>query len=245
MQAWLAGLAGLTALTTLEMSGCNVTSLEGCACRNAQLSARGERLTPAGCSFPALPALTKLVMSDNQAFAGAGLAVLAQQAPRLTHLDLSNSKLAAVADLAPLASLPLGSLDLCDTPAAKDKAYREAAFKLFPGLEALDGADAEGEEVEESDGEDEDEACGCGDVTLTAADARLRRRSRAPRGCWAASLMRRMMNLRGTRAAKRRRCGRGSGWVALRAEACCSQEDEGEEGEEEAEAEPPAKVARA
>ena len=108
-----------------------------------------------------MPALTHLVMSDNQAFAGAGLATLAKQAPLLARLDLSNSKVAAVAELAPLSST-LSSLDLSDTPAAKAEGYRETAFKLLPALESLDGRDAKGEEVDESeDSESEDEARSC------------------------------------------------------------------------------------
>ena len=156
-QAWLESLASLPALRTLSLSNCSIASLEGCArtraCTHAICPPALNPAPPLACvsaSFPSLPALRKLYLSDNRI--PGGLAGLAAAAPALELLDLSNNKLAAVDALSPLAALQqLGALDLGGCPvaesdAAKEEAYRAAAFALLPKLTWLDGRNRAGEE---------------------------------------------------------------------------------------------------
>ncbi|XP_060792843.1 acidic leucine-rich nuclear phosphoprotein 32 family member B-like [Neoarius graeffei] len=109
-------------------------------------------------NLPKLHKLKKLELSDNRI--SAGLEVLAEKLPNLTHLNLSGNKLKDLSMLEPLRDLPrLKSLDLfnCEVTTLDD--YRASVFKLLPQITYLDGYDPEDREVSDSDAEggDEDE----------------------------------------------------------------------------------------
>ncbi|KAB5546782.1 hypothetical protein PHYPO_G00075880 [Pangasianodon hypophthalmus] len=109
-------------------------------------------------NLPKLPKLKKLELSDNRI--SAGLEILAEKLPNLTHLNLSGNKLKDLSMLEPLRDLPrLKSLDLfnCEVTTLDD--YRASVFKLLPQITYLDGYDPEDREVSDSDAEggDEDE----------------------------------------------------------------------------------------
>ncbi len=100
-------------------------------------------------SFPSLPALRRLQLSDNRI--SGGLEALAAGAPGVESLNLSNCKIPSVEALRPLASLAsLSALDLTGCPLASgdDAAYRAAVFALLPQLKMLDrrGAAPDAEE---------------------------------------------------------------------------------------------------
>ncbi|KAK1803639.1 hypothetical protein P4O66_020756, partial [Electrophorus voltai] len=94
----------------------------------------------------------QLELSDNRI--SAGLEVLADQLPNLTHLNLSGNKLKDLSTLEPLRNLHrLKSLDLfnCEVTTLDD--YRGSVFKLLPQITYLDGYDPDDREVSDSDAE--------------------------------------------------------------------------------------------
>lgn len=105
--------------------------------------------------FPRLPALRRLILSDNRISGGLEFLVVAGL-DALRDLDLSNNRIQSLDDLAPLARLQLASLDLYECPVTKIKNYRSKVFASIPSLKYLDKVDADGNERPESD-EDEDE----------------------------------------------------------------------------------------
>ncbi|XP_020095170.1 acidic leucine-rich nuclear phosphoprotein 32-related protein 2-like [Ananas comosus] len=106
--------------------------------------------------FPRLPRLRRLVLSDNRV-AGGLAALAAAGLAALRHLDLSNNRIAAAEDLAPLAALGLESLDLYECPVTRVEGYRSKVFGMIPSLKYLDKIDADGKERLDSDDEEEDE----------------------------------------------------------------------------------------
>ena len=85
-----------------------------------------------------------------------GLEALAK-CPKLASLNLSGNKLAAVSDLAPLASLEnLSHLELGNCDLVSSENYRKEVFSLLPHLKYLDGLDQSG--VEEANGKASGEA---------------------------------------------------------------------------------------
>lgn len=104
------GLHGLSSLQELSLVNCGITSLDGCgagaltpalcarrlATRSAPAApfrgalSRPPRRVVHRRSFPPLPALARLLLSDN-GVAG-GLAALAASTPSLTSLDLSGNR---------------------------------------------------------------------------------------------------------------------------------------------------------
>ena len=144
------------------MNGCNLSSLDGRVSRGAAAAARVcAQLTRGGArgSFPSLPALRKLHLSDNR-IAG-GLEALVAGAPAVELLDLSNNKVSSASALAPLAQLPkLSALDLAGCPLAQagdEGAYRGAVLAALPRLEWLDNKNRAGQEGEEDGSEDEED----------------------------------------------------------------------------------------
>ncbi|RZC55093.1 hypothetical protein C5167_013944 [Papaver somniferum] len=122
--------------------------------------------------FPCITTLQKLNLSDNRIVRGLEFLVKAGL-DSLRDLDLSNNRIQAVEDLAPLAELKLESLDLYECPVTKIKDYRSRVFGLIKSLQYLDKMDVNGVEVLESDEdeedddeeeEDEEEDVGCGEV---------------------------------------------------------------------------------
>ncbi|KAG1368482.1 acidic leucine-rich nuclear phosphoprotein 32-related protein-like [Cocos nucifera] len=106
--------------------------------------------------FPRLPALQRLILSDNRIAGGLEFLVEAGL-DALRDLDLSNNRIQSLDDLAPLARLRLVSLDLYECPVTKIKDYRSRVFGLIPSLKYLDKMDADGNERPESDEEEEEE----------------------------------------------------------------------------------------
>ncbi|XP_057389620.1 acidic leucine-rich nuclear phosphoprotein 32 family member B-like isoform X2 [Balaenoptera acutorostrata] len=110
-------------------------------------------------NLPKLPKLKKLEPSDNRIFAG--LDMLAEKLPNLTHLNLSGNKLKDISTLKPSKKLECPkSLDLFNCEVTNLNDYQESVFKLLPQLTYLDGYDREDSETPDSDAEvdaDEDE----------------------------------------------------------------------------------------
>ncbi|THU53987.1 hypothetical protein C4D60_Mb10t20220 [Musa balbisiana] len=125
----------LAALEHLSVANVRLSSLEG---------------------FPCLPALRRLVLSDNRIVGGLH-ALVDARLDALRDLDLSNNRIASVEDLAPLAKLRLESLDLYECPVTKIEGYRSKVFGLFGSLKYLDKADANGNERTETDDEEEED----------------------------------------------------------------------------------------
>lgn len=109
-------------------------------------------------SFPSLPALKHLNLSDNS-IAG-GLESVVAACPNLKVLELSNCRLVSLDALKPLAALAqLRKLDLQDCPLAGSGAYRAQVLSLLPQVAVLDhvGKDSQPGEEDEDDDEDDDE----------------------------------------------------------------------------------------
>lgn len=103
-------------------------------------------------SFPKLPALRKLELSDNRILNA--LSHLTGS-PKLTHLNLSGNRIKDFDELKPLKDLQnLEVLDLFNNEVTMTPNYREKIFELIPSLKYLDGFDKEDLEAPS----DEDEA---------------------------------------------------------------------------------------
>jgi len=103
-------------------------------------------------SFPKLPALLKLELSDNRI---SGTLSCLKHLSTLTHLNLSGNKIKTLDALEPLADLhKLRSLDLFNNEVTKVDGYRESLFKMVPSLTYLDGFDCNDEEALDSDDEE-------------------------------------------------------------------------------------------
>jgi len=103
-------------------------------------------------SFPKLPALLKLELSDNRI---SGTLSCLKHLSTLTHLNLSGNKIKTLDALEPLADLhKLRSLDLFNNEVTKVDGYRESLFKMVPSLTYLDGFDCNDQEALDSDDEE-------------------------------------------------------------------------------------------
>lgn len=117
-------------------------------------------------SFPSLPRLETLELSDNRLAGNLGsLAHLTT----LLKLSLAGNRISSMSEIAALAPTETAglkcivSLDFFDCPVTKIENYRESVFAMFPTLQILDGANREGEECTlteaEDDESDEDAEC--------------------------------------------------------------------------------------
>ncbi|TRO80219.1 leucine-rich repeat protein, partial [Glycocaulis profundi] len=130
----------------LNLEGCLATEIEGLTdeytCLEKLNMSNVGLTTLAG--LPALPALTHLDVSGNPITDG--LDAL-KGCPSLVSLNLSGNKLAAISDLAPLASLEnLFSLEMGDCDLVSVDGYRKEVFSILPSLKILDGLDQNGVE---------------------------------------------------------------------------------------------------
>ncbi|KAF2351998.1 Leucine-rich repeat domain L domain-like [Trinorchestia longiramus] len=106
-------------------------------------------------SFPRLPSLEKLELSDN--WISGGLEALTCL-PKLMYLNLSGNKITSIDTLKPLKSIStLVNLDLFNCDVVNEEDYRNKVFDLIPSLVYLDGFDKEGNELDDED-DDEDAA---------------------------------------------------------------------------------------
>ncbi|XP_055606653.1 acidic leucine-rich nuclear phosphoprotein 32 family member A isoform X1 [Uranotaenia lowii] len=114
-------------------------------------------------SFPKLPALRKLELSDNRILNGLNHLV---DSPQLTHLNLSGNRIKDFEELTPLKELKnLEVLDLFNNEVTSTDNYRDKIFALIPSLKYLDGFDkddteAPSDEDEDANGYDDDEENG-------------------------------------------------------------------------------------
>lgn len=103
-------------------------------------------------SFPKLPALRKLELSDNRI--SNALSHLTGS-PKLTHLNLSGNRIKDFDELKPLKDLAnLEVLDLFNNEVTMTQNYREKIFELIPSLKYLDGFDKEDLEAPSDEEED-------------------------------------------------------------------------------------------
>lgn len=101
-------------------------------------------------SFPKLPSLRKLELSDNRI--SNGLCHLTGS-PKLTNLNLSGNRIKDLSELEPLKELgELEMLDLFNNAVTSVDEYRKKIFDMIPSLKYLDGFDRNDKEVP-SDGE--------------------------------------------------------------------------------------------
>eukprot|EP01147_Barroeca_monosierra_P003814 gene3814-6324_t len=107
--------------------------------------------------FPTLPALEKLLLTDNRLSKGfEKLAVCTN----LRYIDLGGNKIRSLDVLAPLSSLPnLERIIVMNNPASDESDYREKVFQLLPNVTYVDSMDREGNEnlTEDEDDEEEDD----------------------------------------------------------------------------------------
>ena len=119
------------------------------------ISFRGSGLTSLR-NFPKNKHLIKVELSDNHI--SEGLEPLGE-IPNLFLVSLENNQISSFEVIQPLARLEgLLSLDLHGNPIADDPQYLKRVFELIPSLKALDGLDADGNEVDEIIPEEEIES---------------------------------------------------------------------------------------
>lgn len=141
-------------ITELILDNCRSTAIEGLTDSFTALEVLS--LINVGLislkSFPKLPSLRKLELSDNRI--SNGLSHLTGS-PKLTHLNLSGNRIKDFEELKPLKELVnLEVLDLFNNEVTTTEEYRDKIFELIPSLKYLDGFDKDDTEAP-SDEEDE------------------------------------------------------------------------------------------
>jgi len=138
----------------LNLDNCRSTAIEGLTDEFTaleKLSLINVGLTSLK-SFPKLPSLKKLELSDNRI--SSGLSHLLTS-PKLTILNLSGNKIKDFDELKPLSSMEkLEILDLFNNEVTSAENYRNNVFRLIPSLKFLDGFDKDDNEAP-SDDDDE------------------------------------------------------------------------------------------
>lgn len=138
----------------LNLDNCRSTSIEGLTDEFTaleKLSLINVGLTSLK-SFPKLPSLKKLELSDNRISSGLNHLLTS---PKLTSLNLSGNKIKDFDELKPLKSLEkLEVLDLFNNEVTSSENYRNNIFELIPSLKYLDGFDKDDDEAP-SDEDDE------------------------------------------------------------------------------------------
>jgi len=145
-------------ITELNLDNCRSTQMEGLTddFKNLKsLSLNNVGLTTLK-SFPNLPQLKKLELSDNRLCDSLG--VLTATCPKLSHLNLSGNKIKDLDTLESLKDLKeLKNLDLFNCEVTGVESYREKVFKTLPDLVYLDGFDRNDLEAEEDDDDENGE----------------------------------------------------------------------------------------
>lgn len=141
-------------ITELILDNCRSTNIEGLTDSFTALEVLS--LINVGLvslkSFPKLPALRKLELSDNRI---QNTLSHLTGSPKLTHLNLSGNRIKDFEELQPLKELEnLEVLDLFNNEVTSTQNYRDKIFELIPSLKYLDGFDREDAEAP-SDEEDE------------------------------------------------------------------------------------------
>ncbi|XP_055533499.1 acidic leucine-rich nuclear phosphoprotein 32 family member A isoform X1 [Wyeomyia smithii] len=141
-------------ITELILDNCRSTAIEGLTDSFTALEVLS--LINVGLvslkSFPKLPNLRKLELSDNRISNGLNNLT---GSPKLTHLNLSGNRIKEFEELKPLKEFEnLEVLDLFNNEITTTEEYRDKIFALIPSLKYLDGFDKDDAEAP-SDEEDE------------------------------------------------------------------------------------------
>jgi len=140
LQNQLNELTGFDSLKSLELTNCSLSSME---------------------KFPEFPALTELVLRNNQI--KGSLSFLNKSCPLLEKLNLSDNKIENLVDLEPLKNLEnLKIFKLANNEVVNTEGFIDKVGKLLPQLATLQTTEAESEEDEE--GSDEDSEMGLQDL---------------------------------------------------------------------------------
>jgi len=138
----------------LNLDNCRSTAIEGLTDEFTaleKLSLINVGLTSLK-SFPKLPSLKKLELSDNRISNGLNHLLTS---PKLTILNLSGNKIKDFEELKPLSNMEkLEILDLFNNEVTSAENYRNNVFRLIPSLKFLDGFDKDDNEAP-SDDDDE------------------------------------------------------------------------------------------
>jgi len=141
LQNQLNELTGFDSLKTLELTNCSLSSME---------------------KFPEFPALTELVLRNNQI--KGSLSFLNKSCPLLEKLNLSDNKIENLVDLEPLKNLEnLKIFKLANNEVVNTEGFIDKVGKLLPQLATLQTTEADSEEDEEG-GSDEDSEMGLQDL---------------------------------------------------------------------------------
>jgi len=140
LQNQLNELTGFDSLKSLELTNCSLSSME---------------------KFPEFPALTELVLRNNQI--KGSLSFLNKSCPLLEKLNLSDNKIENLVDLEPLKNLEnLKIFKLANNEVVNTEGFIDKVGKLLPQLATLQTTEADSEEDEE--GSDEDSEMGLQDL---------------------------------------------------------------------------------
>lgn len=147
-------------ITELILDNCRSTTIEGLTDKFTALEVLS--LINVGLvtlkSFPKLPNLRKLELSDNRI--STGLSNLTGS-PQLTHLNLSGNRIKEFDEVKPLKEFKnLEVLDLFNNEITTTMEYRDKIFELIPSLKYLDGFD---KDCAEATSDEEDEVNGVGE----------------------------------------------------------------------------------
>jgi len=127
LQNQLNELTGFDSLKTLELTNCSLSSME---------------------KFPEFPALTELVLRNNQI--KGSLSFLNKSCPLLEKLNLSDNKIENLVDLEPLKNLEnLKIFKLANNEVVNTEGFIDKVGKLLPQLATIQTTEAESEEDEE------------------------------------------------------------------------------------------------
>jgi len=141
LQNQLNELTGFDSLKSLELTNCSLSSME---------------------KFPEFPALTELVLRNNQI--KGSLSFLNKSCPLLEKLNLSDNKIENLVDLEPLKNLEnLKIFKLANNEVVNTEGFIDKVGKLLPQLATIQTTEADSEEDEEG-GSEEDSEMGLQDL---------------------------------------------------------------------------------